>query len=236
MVVSVSNLEKAFGGQTLFEGVTLSLNPGNRYGVVGANGSGKSTFLRVLMGREGANDGAISIPRTTRVGFLDQDRNLNAKMPIIHVAMMGQTEAFSALMERDRMVDEADDNFDAERFAELESTLERLGGHSLESQAGEILEGLGIPAAKHKESLAVLSGGFRLRALLAQVLVARPDLLLLDEPTNHLDIFSIRWLETFLDAYEGTAVIVSHDHRFLENTCNHILDVDYQTITDYTGS
>ncbi|MBL8112036.1 MAG: ABC-F family ATP-binding cassette domain-containing protein, partial [Acidobacteria bacterium] len=234
-MISVSDLGKSFGAQTLFSGVSLQFNPGNRYGLVGANGSGKSTLLRILSGEEAASDGIVSIPKKVKLGILRQDHFRYEEMPIVEVAMMGNLELWEAMAEKERLL-HADSEFDTDRYAHLEDIILRHQGYSLEARAAEILEGLGIPTAVHRDKLSTLSGGFKLRVLLGQVLAASPDALLLDEPTNHLDIVSIRWLEKFLDAYEGLAIVISHDHRFLDNVCTHIADVDYETVLLYTGN
>ncbi|MFQ5349450.1 MAG: ABC-F family ATP-binding cassette domain-containing protein [Thermoanaerobaculia bacterium] len=234
-MIAVSALEKAYGTQTLFTGVSFQLKPGNRYGLVGANGSGKSTLLRILSGDEPASDGTVSIPKRLRLGVLSQDHYSYENLPILDTVLMGNEELWAAMVEKERILARADEEFDAERYAELEDVVLHHDGYSVEAQAGEILEGLGIPAEVHRNDLSTLSGGFKLRVLLAQVLAAKPQALLLDEPTNHLDILSIRWLEKFLQGFAGTAVIISHDHRFLDNVCSHILDVDYDTVTLYTG-
>jgi ATPase subunit of ABC transporter with duplicated ATPase domains len=236
-VISVSNLTKAWGADTLFEGVSLQLNAGSRYGLVGANGSGKSTFLKILAGEELASDGTINMPRRARLGVLKQDHFQYEQTPILEVAMMGRHDVWDALVEREKLLSHADDEeFDADRYGEVEDYILRNDGYALEAKAGEILEGLGIPTAVHREPMRVLSGGFKLRVLLAQALAAEPDVLLLDEPTNHLDILTIRWLEKFLVAFPGCAVVISHDHRFLDNVVTHILDVDYETILLYRGN
>jgi ATPase subunit of ABC transporter with duplicated ATPase domains len=235
-MISVSNLAKAWGADTLFAGVSLQLNAGSRYGVVGANGSGKSTFLRILAGTEVATDGQVNIPRRARLGVLKQDHFQYEETPVLEVAMMGRHDVWEALAEREKLLSHADDEeFDTERYAEVEDFILRSDGYALEARAGEILEGLGIPTRIHREPLSILSGGFKLRVLLAQTLAAEPDVLLLDEPTNHLDILSIRWFEKFLLGFPGCALVISHDHRFLDNVATHILDVDYGTITMYTG-
>ncbi len=236
-MISVMNLGKAFGADALFAGVSMQLNAGCRYGLVGANGSGKSTFLRILTGEELPSEGEINIPKRARIGFLKQDHFKHEEQSILEVAMMGKRDVWEALVERDRLLSHADDEeFDHERYGELEDFILRSDGYALEARAGEVLEGLGIPTKVHKEPMRVLSGGFKLRVLLAQVLAADPDVLLLDEPTNHLDILSIRWLEKFLTAFKGCAVVISHDHRFLDNVSTHILDVDYETILSYHGN
>ncbi len=230
-MIAVSDLGKSFGPQTLFEGVSIQFNPGNRYGLVGANGSGKSTFLRILAGEELPSDGTIAMPKRLKLGVLKQDHFRYEHMPILEVAMMGNHDVWEAMVEKERLLADAEQEFDADRYAELEDLILRNDGYTLEARAGEVLEGLGIPTEVHRQPLSTLSGGFKLRVLLAQVLAADPDVLLLDEPTNHLDILSIRWLEKFLvDSYKGTALVISHDHRFLDNICTHIVDVDYETI------
>ena len=234
-MIAVSDLGKSFGAQTLFGRVSIQFNPGNRYGLVGANGSGKSTLLRILSGEEAPSSGVVSVPRKLRLGVLSQDHYRFEALPILDVAMMGNREVWEAMAEKERLL-HADATFESDRYAELEDVILRNQGYSLEARAAEILEGLGIPTAVHRSPLSTLSGGFKLRVLLAQVLASDPGALLLDEPTNHLDIVSIRWLEKFLDAYKGLAIVISHDLRFLDNVCTHIADVDYETVTLYTGN
>ncbi|HET7541796.1 MAG TPA: ABC-F family ATP-binding cassette domain-containing protein [Polyangiaceae bacterium] len=232
-MIRTTDLGKAYGARVLFEGVSLELNEGSRYGLVGANGSGKTTFIRVVSGDEPATSGTVYIPKRARVGVLRQDHFLDDQALILHVAMMGDQLVWNALEERNRIVDHGGDG---SKLAELEELLITHDGYTLEARATEILEGLGIPIASHQQKLATLSGGFKLRVLLAQVLIGGPDCLLLDEPTNHLDILSIRWLEKFMAAYRGTALVISHDQRFLDNVATHILDVDYGTVTSYVGN
>ena len=233
-MLRVTGIGKSYGARALFEDVSLELNTGSRYGLVGANGSGKTTFLKIVAGDEEATSGAITIPARARMGVLRQDQFLKDAELNLHIAMMGDREAWPALDERTRIIDHGDG--DPNRLAELEDTLANTGGYTLEARASEVLEGLGIPQRSHREPLSTLSGGFKLRVLLAQVLIGGPDIVLLDEPTNHLDILSIRWLEKFLAGYRGTALVISHDQRFLDNVSSHILDVDYGTIKQYTGN
>ncbi|HEY7473328.1 MAG TPA: ABC-F family ATP-binding cassette domain-containing protein [Gemmatimonadota bacterium] len=234
-MITLANLGMAFGAQTLFRGASMQLSAGRRYGLVGANGSGKSTLLRILAGETQASEGSVSIPRRARVGLLRQDHFEYEDVPILDVVLMGNPELWEALRVKEEVIARAAEHFDAERYAAAEEIVLHYDGYSIEARAAEILEGLGIPAAVHRRPLSTLSGGFKLRVLLAQTLAARPDILLLDEPTNHLDILSIRWLEKFLQDFEGTAVVVSHDHRFLDNVSTDILDVDYETVTLYPG-
>ncbi|MEP7011170.1 MAG: ATP-binding cassette domain-containing protein [Acidobacteriota bacterium] len=235
-MIAVSDLGKSFGPQTLFSGVSMQFNPGNRYGLVGANGSGKSTFLRILTGEDQPSEGTLSLPKRLRLGVLKQDHFSYEQMPILDVALMGNREVWEAMVEKEKLLAAPEAEFDHERYAEVEELILHSDGYTLEARAGEILEGLGIPTEVHRNALSTLSGGFKLRVLLAQVLASSPDALLLDEPTNHLDILSIRWLEKFLTEFKGTSVVISHDHRFLDNVCNYIVDVDYETMILYPGN
>ena len=229
----------AYGAQTLFEGATYSFEAGCRYGVVGANGSGKSTLLKILSGTEEPSSGTFAVAKTTRIGTLKQDHFAYDKVPILHVVIMGIPELWAAMSAKEAMfaaVERGDIELDMQRYGELEETILGWDGYSVEARAAEILEGLSIPTAIHMQPLSTLSGGFKLRVLLAQTLASDPDVLLLDEPTNHLDIVSIGWLETFLLSYKGCAIIVSHDHRFMDTIATHIVDVDYERVTVYPGS
>ena len=232
-MLTVTQLAKSFGARSLFADVSLQLNAGSRYGLVGANGSGKTTFLKVLAGDEPASEGSFVMPPGTRMGVLRQDQFMDDGEPILSVAMMGDAKVWSALVERDRI---NDGHGVASHLAELEEVLSLHDGYTLEARATAVLVGLGIPANLHKNALGTLSGGFKLRVLLSQVLLGGPDLLLLDEPTNHLDILSIRWLETFLAGHRGAALVISHDQRFLDTIATHILDVDYGTVVAYPGN
>ena len=234
-MISISNLAKFYGDRTLFSAASLQLKAGERYGLVGANGSGKTTFLDIVSGELEASEGAVTIPKRLRLGVLRQDQFLYEDEEILVVTMMGNAELWEAMMEKEGLLAKAEDYFDADRFSELEETVQRYDGYTVEARATKILEGLGLPGHIHRDPLSTLSGGFKLRVLLAQVLAGAPDVLLLDEPTNHLDILSIRWLEMFLRDFAGPVVVISHDHRFLDNVCTHILDVDYESILLYHG-
>jgi ATPase subunit of ABC transporter with duplicated ATPase domains len=236
-MIATTNLAKEYGARVLFADVSLQLNAGSRYGLVGANGSGKTTFLKVLAGDEEASAGTVTIVRRARVGVLRQDRFLDDDAIILDLAMRGDAVVWNALEEQRRMTEaEASVAVDAARMADLEDAIAAHDGYTLEARASEVLEGLAIPTRFHRAPLSTLSGGFKLRVLLAQVLVGGVDVLLLDEPTNHLDILTIRWLEKFLGGYGGCAVIISHDQRFLDNVTSHTLDVDYGTLTLYPGN
>jgi ATPase subunit of ABC transporter with duplicated ATPase domains len=233
-MIATTALAKEYGARTLFADVTLQLNAGSRYGLVGANGSGKSTLMRILAGDEEASEGTVTLVKRARVGVLRQDRFLDDAAMILDLAMRGDAVVWNALTEQRRIADSGD-HLAASRMADLEDQIAAHDGYTLEGRAAAVLEGLGIPTAVHHAPLGTLSGGFKLRVLLAQVLVGGVDVLLLDEPTNHLDILTIRWLEKFLADYAGCAVIISHDQRFLDNVTSHTLDVDYGTITLLSG-
>jgi len=235
-VISASNLAKSFGDRTLFAGASFQLNPAERYGLVGANGSGKTTLLRILAGDLTPDDGTVSVAKKLRLGVLRQDQFVYDEQEILAVALQGNPELWGAMREREVLLANAAVSFDADRFTALEEIVQRHDGYTAEARAATILEGLGIPSSVHRHPISTLSGGFRLRVLLAQVLASHPDVLLLDEPSNHLDILSIRWLEKFLRDFRGPVLVISHDHRFLDNVVTTILDVDYQTVLSYPGN
>ncbi len=235
-MISVTSLARSFGERVLFADASFRLDAGERYGLVGANGAGKTTLLNILAGDIEASEGSVAMPRRIRLGVLRQDRFLYEDEPILEVTLMGNEELWRATVERDEVLARAGEHFDAERFSQLEDIFERHDGYTAEPRAAAILEGLGLPDHVHRDPLSTLSGGFRLRVLLAQVLASAPDVLLLDEPTNHLDIVSIRWLEKFLRGFRGPVVVISHDHRFLDNVATHILDIDYETVIGYPGN
>ena len=234
-MLSVSNLSKSYGAQTLFSDASISFGRGC-YGVVGANGSGKSSLLRILSGEEEPSAGTVNVPRKVRLGVLQQDHFRYENVPILEVVMMGHGPLWKAMQAKEALLEESHEHFDAERYSRLEDVIMQYDGYSLEARAAEILAGLNIDPDVHRQPLSTLSGGFKLRVLLAQTLAADPDVLLLDEPTNHLDILSIRWLEKFIEGFKGCAIVVSHDHRFLNNVCGYIIDVDYERVTVYRGN
>jgi ATPase subunit of ABC transporter with duplicated ATPase domains len=232
-MIDTCALAKEYGARVLFENVTLQLHAGSRYGLVGANGSGKTTLLRLLAGDEEASAGTFTLAKRSRLGVLRQNRFLDDDAIILDLAMRGDDVVWGALAEQRRIALEG--HPDPGRVSDLEDLIAAHDGYTLEARASEVLAGLGIAVPSHRSPLHTLSGGFKLRVLLAQVLVGGADILLLDEPTNHLDILTIRWLEKFLAGYAGCAVIISHDQRFLDNVTTHTLDVDYRTITEYSG-
>ena len=238
-MLTVSEVTKAYGGKTLFEEVTTTFDPGNRYGLTGANGAGKSTFMKILSGDVDPDKGQISKPNQARMSVLHQDHYRYADVEVRNVVIMGNDRLWGALDEKAKLLAEVDYDAMTEeqgmRLAELEMVIAEEDGYDAENRAEELLTGLGIAAEFHGEKLELLQGGLRLRALLAQALFGDPDILLLDEPTNHLDIDSIRWLENFLLHYSGVLIVISHDRHFLNRVCTHTADVDYENIILYPG-
>ena len=242
-MITINDLTMRFGGQLLYEGVNWQLRPGGHYGLVGANGSGKSTLLRLMTGELTPDEGAIVQPAALRLGTLGQDQFRFNDMRLIDVVLMGRAQLWAAIEERARLLGGSIDAQAAEtlspeageRLADLELTIAELQGYEAEPQAAALLVGLGIEHERHERPMRELSGGFRLRVLLAQVLFGEPDVLLLDEPTNHLDIASIQWLEGYLREFPGAFVVVSHDRHFLNAVCDTIADLDYSELRLYTG-
>lgn len=224
-----------FGGKILFDHVNVTFNNGERYGLTGPNGAGKSTFMKVLSQELEPTSGHV---RTSgRLGILKQDHSLYSNHRILDVVLMGNPALWAALKEKEALLHKSDlSDEDGMRLGELEGTIAEENGYTAESEATELLEGLGVPADVHEEDLDALRGGDRVRVLLAQALFGSPAALLLDEPTNHLDIGSVRWLESFLLAYEGALVVISHDRHFLNEVCTKIADIDYETIIVYPGN
>ncbi len=214
------------------------MNPGRRYGLVGANGSGKSTLLKILSGELPADKGDIAMPNGLKIGTMKQDHYMYEETPLIEVVLRGKPVLWEAISEKHRLLDSHPefDKSTCEKLEALEQTIEHENGYAAESHAAKLLEGLGLPVSKHAQPMRLLSGGYKLRVLLAQLLFSDCDALLLDEPTNHLDLFTIRWLEGFLSGYSGTLVVVSHDRTFLNNVATDILDVDHGTIRLYPGN
>lgn len=233
-MININGITKRFGSQVLFEDVNLRFDPGKRYGIVGANGAGKSTLLRVITGEDYADAGETNIPSKVKLGTLNQDHFAFEDCTIMNVVMAGKPILAEALREKDRLLE--DHSIPAEQLAHLEEQIADHDGYVAESRIGEMLEGLGVPAEKHPLAMSVLSGGYKLRVLLAQCLFGDPDVLMLDEPTNHLDIYSIKWLEDYLCRYRGVVIVVSHDREFLNNVSTHIVDLDYGTAKQYTGN
>jgi ATPase subunit of ABC transporter with duplicated ATPase domains len=233
-MISVNDVTKAFGPKRLFEDVNVSFPPGRRYGLTGPNGAGKSTFMRILAGDEESDEGTVHRPR--RLGVLRQDHFRYESDRVLDVVLMGNQGLWRALKEKDDILAQPDlSEEDGHKLAELEAVIAEEDGYEAEAQAAELLQGLGIDPVWHEQPMKALSGGLKLRVLLAQALFGNPQGLLLDEPTNNLDLDSIRWLEAFLREYPGVLVTISHDRHFLNSICTHIADIDYETIITYTG-
>jgi ATPase subunit of ABC transporter with duplicated ATPase domains len=237
-MITITDLAMSYGPKLLFTEVNLIINKGNRYGLVGANGAGKSTLLRVIAGEEEASFGDVSIMRNTRIGWLKQDQFRYENVSIINTVIAGKEELWSALQERDAIIaQEVCDDKAGYRLGELEEIILDNDGYNAEPFAAELLSGLGIKEEYHNKPLSVLSGGYKLRVLLAQSLFNNPDVLMLDEPTNHLDMVSIYWLENYLkQKFKGALVFISHDVAFLNNISTHILDIDYGEVREYIGN
>lgn len=226
-----------FGAKPLFENVNVRFGEGNRYGLIGANGCGKSTFLKILAGLLEPTAGSVSKDPGERLAYLRQDQFAYEDMRVLDVVMMGHEALWHCLKEKDAIyADPEATEDDYLRAAELEARFGELGGYDAEARAGELLLGLDIPLEKHDGPMRAVAPGWKLRVLLAQALFADPDILLLDEPTNNLDINTIRWLEGVLNGRDSTMVIISHDRHFLNAVCTHMADLDYGTITVYPGN
>ena len=237
-MISVSNLGMNFGSQSLFREVSLQFDSGKRYGLVGANGTGKSTLLQILAGTESATAGTVTFATKANLGFLRQDHFRYEDWKILHVVLSGKKRLWEAWETKEKLLELTEFTEEVGNLlGDLEVTIADEDGYQAESFASEILEGLGIATDSHHQTMSTLSGGFKLRVLLAQTLFQEPDILLLDEPTNHLDIVSIRWLENFLiTTFKGTLLSVSHDRNFLNAVCTHMADIDYETIQLYVGN
>ncbi len=234
-MITANDVTMNFGQQVLFDHVNVTFNSGERYGLTGPNGSGKSTFMKILAGEIEPISGSVSA--RGRLGVLKQDHSLYADHRIIDVVMMGNPLLWQALQEKEALLAKGEELTDQDgiRLGELEMAISEENGYTADAEATGLLEGLGVPAEVHLEKLEVLQGGDRLRVLLAQALFGQPDSLLLDEPTNSLDIASIRWLESFLVAYTGVLIVISHDRHFLNSVVTRIADIDYETIIVYGG-
>ncbi len=232
-----SNVTIQFGSKPLFENVSVKFGEGNRYGLIGANGSGKTTFMKILAGVLESSAGNVSLDPGERMAYLKQDQFAYEAMRVIDVVMMGHAEMWACMSERDAIYanPEATED-DYMRAAELEGKFAEYDGYTAEARAGELLLGAGIPIGQHMGPMSEVAPGWKLRVLLVQALFANPDILLLDEPTNNLDINTIRWLEDILNQRESTMIIISHDRHFLNQVCTHMADLDYGTIKVYGGN
>jgi len=233
-MISVSNVTMRYGSQVLFEDVSVNFIPGRRYGLTGPNGSGKTTFMKILTGELEAQKGSVVRPR--KLGVLRQDQFAFDAYRVIDTVIMGNKPLWAALDERDRIYEKPElTNADGMRLGELEGVIGDEDGYTAESDAAVLLDGLDIAESVHERKMSELQGGQKMRVLLAQALFGKPQALLLDEPTNYLDLESIHWLQDFLLNYDGTLIAISHDRHFLNSVTTHTADIDYETIITYTG-
>ncbi|MBV8273082.1 MAG: ABC-F family ATPase [Cupriavidus sp.] len=236
-MLSTANITMQFGPKPLFENISVKFGEGNRYGLIGANGCGKSTFMKILGSDLEQSAGTVMLEPGIRLGKLRQDQFAYEDNRVLDVVMMGHTEMWAAASERDAIYanPEATDE-DYMRAAELEAKYAEYDGYTAEARAGELLLGVGIPTDQHQGPMSDIAPGWKLRVLLAQALFSNPDVLLLDEPTNNLDINTIRWLEDVLNERNSTMIIISHDRHFLNSVCTHMADMDYGTLKVYPGN
>jgi ATPase subunit of ABC transporter with duplicated ATPase domains len=236
-MISVNDLGVQFGGSTLFARVNLQFTAGNCYGVIGANGAGKSTFLKVLSGELEPSSGSVTLDPKVRMSVLKQDQNMYDELSVADAVIMGNRRLYECGLERESLYAKEDfSDADGLRAAELEEEYAELGGWESESDASQLLQGLGIPTSLHGLMMSELEPSQKVKVLLAQALFGSPDIILLDEPTNNLDVGSVVWLEDYLTDYPGAVIVVSHDRYFLNTVCTHIVDIDYGKIKMYVGN
>ena len=236
-MITVSNLAMQYAGTVLFNQVDLQFTAGNCYGVIGANGAGKSTFLKILSGELDSTKGYVAVKPGVRMSVLKQDQFRYDDYPILDTVIMGNERLYSIMKEKDALYMKEDfSDEDGLRASELEAEFAELDGWEAESDASRILQGLGVPVDLHQDLMRDTDGRLKVKVLLAQALFGNPDIVMLDEPTNNLDIESINWLEDFLLDYPGTVITVSHDRHFLNTVCTHIVDIDYGKIKMYVGN
>lgn len=236
-MISVNNVGLRYGDRKLFEDVNIKFTPGNCYGLIGANGAGKSTFLKILSGEIEPQAGDVHLSPGERLAVLKQNHFEYEEHEVLKVVVMGHTRLYEIMQEKDAIYMKADfSDEDGVKAAELEGEFAELNGWEAESDAAILLKGLGISEELHTKTMAELSGSDKVKVLLAQALFGKPEVLLLDEPTNHLDIKAIQWLEDFLINFENTVIVVSHDRYFLNKVCTHIADLDFGKIQIYVGN
>ncbi len=236
-MLNVNNVSLRFGDQKLFEDVNIKFTPGNCYGLIGANGAGKSTFLKILSGELEAQTGEVSLKNDQRLAVLKQNHFEYDEYQVLQTVIMGHVRLYEVMQEKDAIYMKGDfTEEDGMKAAELEGEFAEMNGWEAESEAARLLTGLGIKENLHDKQMSELAGSEKVKVLLAQALFGNPDVLLLDEPTNHLDIKAIQWLEDFLIDFENTVIVVSHDRHFLNNVCTHIADLDFGKIQVYVGN
>ena len=236
-MITVNNVTLQFGPRKLFSDVNIVFSPGNCYGLIGANGSGKSTFLKILSGEIDSTEGDVLIPQGQRLSVLKQDQFAFDAYTVLTTVIMGHKRLYDVMTEKDAIYAKPDfSDADGMRASELEGEFAEMNGWDAESDAAKLLTELGIATPMHAQEMSRLEGGDKVRVLLAQALFGNPDILLLDEPTNHLDVDTCIWLEDFLSKFENTAIVVSHDRHFLDNVCTHIADIDFGKIKMHSGN
>lgn len=236
-MISTANITMQFGAKPLFENVSVKFGDGNRYGLIGANGCGKSTFMKILGGELEPSSGQVMLSPDVRLGKLRQDQFAYEEYSVLDTVIMGHERLWQVHAERERIYSKAEmSEEDGMAVGELENEYAELDGYTAESRAGELLMGLGIPLEQHNGPMSEIAPGWKLRVLLAQALFSDPDVLLLDEPTNHLDINTIGWLEQILIARDSTIIIISHDRHFLNSVCTHMADLDYGELRQFPGN
>lgn len=236
-MISTSNVSLRFGGKKLFEDVNVKFTPGNCYGLIGANGAGKSTFLKILSKEIEPNTGEVQIDPNLRLSVLKQDHYAYDELPVLKTVLMGNERLYKIMEEKEQIYANPDfSEADGVRASELETEFAELNGWEAESEAGVMLAGLGINESFHGKLMKELNAGEKVKVLLTQALFGQPDILLLDEPTNHLDIYAVQWLEEFLFNFQNTVIVISHDRHFLNKVCTHIADIDYNKVTTYSGN
>ena len=236
-MITVSNVSINFSGTDLFKDVELKFTPGNCYGVIGANGAGKSTFLKVLTGELEPTTGDVIIPDGERMSVLKQDHFAFDQYTVLDTVIMGNMKLYNIMQEKDALYSKPDfSDEDGIRASELEAEFAEMNGWEAESDASKLIQGLGLDESILYSQMSSLTGNEKVKVLLAQALFGNPEILMMDEPTNNLDIMAISWLEDFLMDYEGTVIVVSHDRHFLNTVCTHMVDIDYGKIKMYVGN
>lgn len=236
-MISTSGITLQYGKRVLFEKVSINFTPGNCYGLIGANGAGKSTFLKILSGEIEAQQGSVIMTPGSRLSFLNQNQHAFDEVEVLKTVIMGNRKLYDIIVEKEAIYAKADfTDKDGMRTAELENDFAEMNGWDAESDAGDLLSGLGIKEELHFKLMKDLSGSEKVRVLLAQAIFGNPDVLLLDEPTNNLDVETILWLENFLSEFKNTVIVVSHDRHFIDAVCTHIADIDYNQINVFTGN
>lgn len=236
-MITVTNVGLRYGDRKLFEDVNIKFTPGNCYGLIGANGAGKSTFIKILSGEIEAQTGDVHITPGERLAVLKQNHFEYEENEVLQTVIMGHARLYEIMQEKDAIYMKPDfSDEDGIKAAELEGEFAELNGWEAESEAAILLKGLGIGEDLHYKKMAELSGSEKVKVLLAQALFGKPDILLLDEPTNHLDLRAIKWLEEFLINFENTVIVVSHDRHFLNKVCTHMADLDFGKIQLYVGN